>query len=199
MVLRGLGEELTIDNRSQITASYGYSSSLTIQATWKTWGITDKHPWINLNTDGLGNNNITLSAEGTNSSRIALYGNIYTNGTLISSSDEKLKKDFTSFIDKYDVFFDNLNPLLFRYKQNNSNRLHSGFISQQVEESLTKAAISTQDFAGFVKMNTNLTKETYALRYEEFIALNTWQIQKLKTRVSELENEIKEIKQQYEI
>ena len=77
--------------------------------------------------------------------------------------------------------------------------MHSGFISQQVEESLTKAAISTQDFAGFVKINTNLTNEIYALRYEEFIALNTWQIQKLKTRVAELENEIKEIKQRYEI
>nr|DAZ72819.1 MAG TPA: Receptor recognition protein, Long tail, Helical sandwich, Tail fiber [Caudoviricetes sp.] len=33
------------------------------------------------------------------------------------------------------------------------------------------------------------------MRYEEFIALNTWQIQKLKQRVTELENEIKEIKQ----
>lgn len=199
MVLRGLGEELIIENRSQITASYGYSSSLTIQTTWKTWGSTDERPWINLNTKGLGNNNITLSAEGTNSSRIALYGNVYTNGSLISSSDEKLKKDFTTFTDKYDVFFDNLNPLLFRYKQNNSNRLHSGFISQQVEESLNKAAISTQDFAGFVKMNIDLPEETYALRYEEFIALNTWQIQKLKARVTELENEIKEIKQRYEI
>lgn len=196
MVLRGLGEELTIENRSQITASSGYSSNLTIQAVWKTWGTTTDRPWINLNADGLGTNNITLSAEGSNtSSRIALYGNIYTNGTLISSSDANLKKDFISFSEKYDTFFDNLNPILFRYKQNDSNRLHSGFISQEVEKSLNKAAISTQDFAGFVKMNSNLIKETYALRYSEFIALNTWQIQKLKQRVTELENEIKEIKQ----
>ena len=33
------------------------------------------------------------------------------------------------------------------------------------------------------------------LRRDEFIALNTWQIQKLKARVTELENEIKELKQ----
>jgi hypothetical protein len=30
----------------------------------------------------------------------------------------------------------------------------------------------------------------YTLRYEEFIALNTWQIQKLKPRVSTLEQTI---------
>ena len=38
------------------------------------------------------------------------------------------------------------------------------------------------------------TKDTKKfLRYEEFIALNTWQIQKLKQRVKELEEKIHEL------
>ena len=33
-----------------------------------------------------------------------------------------------------------------------------------------------------------------SIRYTEFIPLNTWEIQKLKARVAELEKEIKELK-----
>jgi hypothetical protein len=38
-------------------------------------------------------------------------------------------------------------------------------------------------------------EKKWYLRRDEFIALNTWQIQKLKTRVSELETELAEIKE----
>lgn len=47
--------------------------------------------------------------------------------------------------------------------------------------------------------DSELDEPVWILRRDEFVALNTWQIQKLKTRVTELENEIKEIKQRYEI
>lgn len=42
--------------------------------------------------------------------------------------------------------------------------------------------------------DSGLDEPVWILRRDEFVALNTWQIQKLKTRVTELENEIKEIK-----
>ena len=95
--------------------------------------------------------------------------------------------------------FDNLLPIKYKYNEGTSGRYHTGFIAQEVNAALDKAKLSTQDFAGLTIQNPNTKDELWGLRYSEFIAINTWQIQKLKTRVSELENEIKEIKQRYEI
>ena len=72
-----------------------------------------------------------------------------------------------------------------------SNETHLGFIAQEVEE----AAITNDCYSSAIVWKDDY----YKLNKPEFIALNTWQIQKLKTRVTELENEIKEIKQRYEI
>jgi hypothetical protein len=59
---------------------------------------------------------------------------------------------------------------------------------------LEKAEISTYDFAGYVKNYNSETQDyDYFLRYSEFVALNTWQIQKLKNKVSELENKIAQL------
>ena len=60
--------------------------------------------------------------------------------------------------------FDDLKPMLYRF--NDGQRAHTGLIAQDVEESLEKAGISTNDFAGFMK-----NEDGYALRYDEFIAL----------------------------
>ena len=60
------------------------------------------------------------------------------------------------------------------------------------------AGLSTEDFAGIL-IDKDVTigadeagtdedvhyDELYSLRYEEFISLNTWQIQKLKQKVSQ--------------
>jgi hypothetical protein len=43
--------------------------------------------------------------------------------------------------------------------------------------------------------DSGLDEPIWVLRRDEFISLNTWQIQKLKTRVSELETELAEIKE----
>lgn len=110
------------------------------------------------------------------------------------------KKNSIGFINNsYEIFFDNLKPKIFKYNEGTSDRFHTGFIAQEVQQALNIANISTQDFAGLVIHCRNTDSELWGLRYEEFISLNTWQIQKLKTRVTELENEIKEIKQRYEI
>lgn len=124
-----------------------------------------------------------------------LSGNWYLGDAPMSAtSDLNKKRDIECISDFYDKFFDNLLPVTYKYKEGTSDRVHIGFISQYVKDSLEKANLTTQDFAGVVIEDTD-----WYLRYGEFIALNTWQIQKLKTRVVELENEIKEIKQQYEI
>ena len=53
------------------------------------------------------------------------------------------------------------------------------------------------DFAGYVKVESEeegLDGYELDLRYDEFISLNTFMIQKLMKRVDELENEIQKMK-----
>ena len=135
-----------------------------------------------------------------------------------SLSDRNLKKDIVDLTsDKYDVFFDNLKPREYKYILGSSGRPHFGYITQEVEEALTAAGLTTKDFAGVNIMpihcreqetdengnkydiedspdNYLLDKnihEQHNLIYTEFIALNTMQIQKLKTKVERLEEMIK--------
>ena len=137
-------------------------------------------------------------------------------------SDKNLKKDFIELDNKYDKFFDNLNPLGFKYIMGSSDRVHCGFIAQEVENSLLKSGLTTKDFAGLaINDISNYTRETtedsngnivdldkseinylldnkinkeYSLRYEEFIAIAIDQIQKLKRRVDILEKDNEELR-----
>lgn len=142
---------------------------------------------------------------GNTSDDTRLYGaNLYRSGTSTSiSSDRRMKKDFTDLDQRYDSFYKALKPCQFRFLDNTSGRLHTGFIAQEVETALEEAGIDTKDFAGLVIDSLDedalaeqgidinspewADKRQYYLRYEEFIALNTCMIQKLQARVEELE------------
>lgn len=63
------------------------------------------------------------------------------------TSDKNLKKDIILFDERYDKFFDLLRPVGFKYIFGTSNRIHSGFIAQEVEEALTAAELTGKDFA----------------------------------------------------
>jgi hypothetical protein len=88
---------------------------------------------------------------------------------------------------------------------NSSNRFHCGFIAQNIATALTQANLTTLDFAGYcawAKAKEN--GSSCGLRYTEFIPLNTWQIQKLKPRMTEaeeriykLEKELQELKERF--
>jgi hypothetical protein len=93
------------------------------------------------------------------------------------------------------VFFENLKPQRFKYNDGTSNRYHTGFIAQEVEEALELSELSQNEFAGIVTFDANTDKETKALRYEEFISPNTYEIQKLKKRVADQEARITELEE----
>ena len=133
---------------------------------------------------------------------------IYTgDNTLIHSSDERVKKDFSTLNDLEGVYMD-LKPLSFKYLTGDSGRRHIGFKAQDVKKSLQKYNIDTKDFAPFVESQTDINyykeklgyvpegmEETeYGLRYEEFIALNTHMIQKSKQEIRKLKQEIDSLK-----
>ena len=128
------------------------------------------------------------------------------------ASDERMKENFQS-LDKWETFFDNIEPCAFKFKNGSSGRYHLGFKAQQVKESLEKAGLTTKDFAGFVTMKyepdtdndedaefydqigINPGDDIHGLIYTEFIALQHNEIQKLKTKVKNLEAEINDIKE----
>lgn len=111
-----------------------------------------------------------------------------------SSSDINVKNNIELLTDDYDTLFDNLIPRRFKYNHGMSNRFHTGFIAQEIVEALEKSNLTTQDFATVVHLDTPLSNGAeWTLRKEEMVALNTWQIQKLKARVAELEEKIKRI------
>lgn len=111
-----------------------------------------------------------------------------TSGSIIS--DRNKKNTINDFVNKYDTMFDALRPVTYKYNYGSSGRIHSGFIAQEVFDAMTNANITTQEFAAYVEAPDNDGNIVCGLRYEEFISLNTWQIQKLKQRVSVLEDRI---------
>jgi hypothetical protein len=71
-----------------------------------------------------------------------------TNGT-IQTSDRRLKHDIKTIGDKYIALFQALKPI--QYMMNSGDRIHIGFISQDVEEAMQEVGLSDLEFAGFCK------------------------------------------------
>ena len=120
------------------------------------------------------------------------WNSVYASQGVITSSDERLKKDIEAINqdNRFDILFDKLRPVSYALIDGDTGRRHSGFVAQEVEKALKESSIDTHDFAGLIIDNKN---DRYGLRYSEFISLNTSQIQKLKKRVSELEEKLNKL------
>ena len=147
----------------------------------------------------------------------ARWASIYsTNGT-IQTSDATRKEQVTALGEKQLAFFEKLRPVSYKLKsgfddKENHDRLHYGFIAQEVEQAMGECGITAMEFGGLCKdkevvlvktLNEDGTeslasKETgadiYSLRYQEFIALNTAAIQALKQEVTVLRAELNTMK-----
>ena len=115
-------------------------------------------------------------------------------------SDRRLKQAIEYRMDKYENFFMKLKPAQYQLKAGKSKRLHTGFIAQDVERALLESGLTTNDFAGLtitpvqeVNPKDGIDDVFYRLRYGEFISLNTYMIQTLYRRISELEEKIKSL------
>jgi hypothetical protein len=100
-----------------------------------------------------------------------------------------LKTDILPISEKYEEFYNTLEPVSYLFKEGTSGRTHIGFGAQCVRDALFNNGLTTTEFAGYCHELTPSGEKHY-LRYSEFIALNTWQIQKLKSRASDMEQEI---------
>lgn len=131
-----------------------------------------------------------------NAGGVVVSGTTFTwNSAAVSTSDIRRKHDISYDMEKYIPFILALKTARFKYNDGTSNRFHSGFVAQDVKKAMDEAGLSTQEFAGYVSVNeiddNGEVSGTYlGLRYEEFISLNTYMIQKLYARIEELENRV---------
>ena len=197
----------------------GTSSPSSSNAIFTYWKDGSSHNLLERNSNGL---TTALGWAGSTSYKTIVNlrsQTIQCNGSTSWASDENIKKDFNEFDNRYESFYDNLKPITYKYINGTGDRFHSGFKTQEVEQALKEANLTTKDFAGVVitpierevevdgdgnevdiqLSNANYLldmgiKEQHNLAYVEFIALNTWQIQKLKATVKEQQNQINELK-----
>ena len=153
-------------------------------------------------------------SSGTSSNKwYAVWSKAY-NGT----SDRKLKTDIKDIdIDFADKFIDRLKPSSYKFKDNMYGKTHTGFIAQDVEETLISLGMQRTDFAGLVKTRKKTDEERekcttveelnydpdnfegadenydYSLRYDDFIAPLVAYCQNLKKKNTELENKLNKI------
>lgn len=124
-------------------------------------------------------------------------------GTIASDSDRNVKKDIKALeIERTADFIYSLIPSEFRMKDGTSNRLHHGFIAQEVKEKM-----GNSDWGVFIdkKINDdnyeiqvsdekgNIAKELtarYALRYDELIADLVATVQSQNMRIKKLEKQL---------
>ena len=105
-------------------------------------------------------------------------------------SDERIKYDISGFSKPYEILFDNLKPCGYKYINGTSGRVHTGYVAQDVVKAIEDAGLTTNDFAAVVLSEPNTENEMWYLRRDEFVALNTWQIQKAKARITDLETKV---------
>lgn len=115
------------------------------------------------------------------------WRDIYAGTGTINTSDRRQKKDISK-LDKIKKFFMSLNPVMFRFNDGDSNRIHHGLIAQEVEEAMTANGLSSVDFAGLIKTpnEENEGEYIYGLRYTEFIPMLIKMVQEQQSTIDGL-------------
>lgn len=117
---------------------------------------------------------------------LTVKGNCHFSSAPIISSDLDLKTDVQSLnTKKSSDFIYALNPVEYKYTDGTSNRLHHGFIAQEIHDSMQS------DWGVYcdAKIGTG-EKGGKAIRYEELIADLVATVQSQNERISELEKQI---------
>lgn len=125
------------------------------------------------------------------------WKNVYAVNGTIQTSDEKAKKDIEDIAHAKELIL-GIRPRQFRYKAENSDRMHYGFIAQQFKQAMTAAGIEdcgafaldiTQqaEAQGYTRETAPEEEKIYGLRYEELISPIVAVIQEQEQRIKELE------------
>lgn len=111
-----------------------------------------------------------------------------------NSSDRRLKDNIRTLDNTVENFFDSLQPMSYHFKSScdlHPEKVRFGFIAQDVLEA-SKSCLNEE--IGAISINEG--DGMYDLNKQDFIALNTWQIQKLKQEIKELKQELQQLKKE---
>lgn len=113
-------------------------------------------------------------------------GTAYLGSSPVISSDKSIKINIQSLdTHKSSDFIYALNPVEYKYKDGTSDRLHHGFIAQELHDSMQS------DWGVYCDANIDTGENGgKAIRYEELIADLVATVQSQNERISELEKEI---------
>jgi hypothetical protein len=106
-------------------------------------------------------------------------------------SDRNRKDNIDDMPDIYSAIHKSLRPVIYTYKDGESGRTHTGFIAQDIEDSLRELGLTTQEFAAICyDVNEDGEKVNYGVRYDEIVALNTKEIQRLNNEIKVLQEQL---------
>ena len=108
-------------------------------------------------------------------------------------SDRKMKHTISYDLSSYEIFYNKLQPASYIYNSDLKNKKHIGFIYQDIETSLLHSGLTSLDFAGVYKAHNDDGSIWCGLGYTEFIALNTYMIQKTRKELEEKDNKIQQL------
>lgn len=118
--------------------------------------------------------------------------NIAASQAISEGSDRRIKNSFLYDIpETYEVMYRALKPCRYKRNDSRSDRYHTGFVAQEIEEAVKAGGLESTDLAAYCIDDTE--DKMYSVRYTELIALNTAFIQKLMNRVDELEERLKKL------
>ena len=133
------------------------------------------------------------------------WKNIWGKNGNITGSDEELKTQMSKINDipNIESIYMKLNPIKYKYKNFDSeedhDRFHFGFGARETEKIFNDNNLDTSDYGLIckdilLKPNKAGNIVEYALRYGEFIALNTHMTQKAHHRIDSLSQENQKLK-----
>lgn len=106
-------------------------------------------------------------------------------------SDRNRKDNIGDIPDAYSDLHKSLRPVIYTYKDGDSGRTHTGFIAQDIEDSLHELGLTTKEFAAVCyDINEDGEKVNYGVRYDEIVALNTKEIQRLNKEIKVLQEQL---------
>lgn len=115
------------------------------------------------------------------------WRNIYGQAGVVNTSDKNEKLNILPLDKVYSRIFDRLIPVTFKFVENTSDRTHIGLVAQDVKDAVLAEGITTKEFAGYCEWENEDKTIGCGLRYSEFVAMNIYEIQRLKARITELE------------
>ena len=120
-------------------------------------------------------------------SRNFVWDAIYCSTDTLNGSDRNIKNSIEALPEKYVSMFERIEPKRYKLNSGTSERFHTGFIAQEVEDAMRACGIDSQEFAGWAAAKREDGSETYFLRYSEFIPILWAKVREQEKRLKRLE------------